>query len=262
MTDVPTSADLASIRTALSDIAARPLDADVQVEVGKVAKVVTRLETAGDSTANADLALLIVALQAEPPNLTLARELRYAIKMRTGTLSNTRTTWFMRLTGGSATAIIVIGLIAAFASWVIIGPILLWLFEDFQSRSLTFFPLNELTTVVIAALLGAVVSIMIRLRDLAEPEDFNPRLLLLSAYFKPFIGVIVAVFAYAALKSGIISSAFLTSATSPEMQNGIHWVISFICGFSERFAVGLVGKVEAQLDSGRSDDGKRGGDNS
>ena len=101
---------------------------------------------------------------------------------------------------------------------------------------------------VAAALLGAMVSIMIRLRDLAEPDDFNPRMLLLSAYFKSFIGVIIAIFVYAALKSGVISSSFLTSASTDHMQNGIYWVVSFICGFSERFANGLGGNAEKQLD--------------
>lgn len=218
------------------------------MEIAKVAKIVTRLETKADETANADLALIIGALQAETPNLILARELRYAIKMRTGAFSNARTTWFMRLTGGSPTAIIVTGLIASFVTWIVIGPVWLWLFESFENRSLTYFPLNELTTAVIAALLGAMVSIMVRLRDLAEPDDFNPRMLLLSASFKPFIGVIIAIFAYAALKSGIISSSFLTSASTDQMQNGIYWVVSFICGFSERFAIGLVGNVEKRLD--------------
>ena len=218
------------------------------MEIVKVAKIVTRLETKADETANADLALIIGAPQAETPSLILARELRYAIKMRTGAFSNARTTWFMRLTGGSPTAIIVTGLIASFVTWIVIGPVWLWLFESFENRSLTYFPLNELTTAVIAALLGAMVSIMIRLRDLAEPDDFNPRMLLLSASFKPFIGVIIAIFAYAALKSGIISSSFLTSASTDQMQNGIYWVVSFICGFSERFAIGLVDNVEKRLD--------------
>lgn len=218
------------------------------MEIAKVAKIVTRLETKADETANADLALIIGALQAETPSLILARELRYAIKMRTGAFSNARTTWFMRLTGGSPTAIIVTGLIASFVTWIVIGPVWLWLFESFENRSLTYFPLNELTTAVIAALLGAMVSIMVRLRDLAEPDDFNPRMLLLSASFKPFIGVIIAIFAYAALKSGIISSSFLTSASTDQMQNGIYWVVSFICGFSERFAIGLVDNVEKRLD--------------
>lgn len=218
------------------------------MEIAKVAKIVTRLETKADETANADLALIIGALQAETPSLILARELRYAIKMRMGAFSNARTTWFMRLTGGSPTAIIVTGLIASFVTWIVIGPVWLWLFESFENRSLTYFPLNELTTAVIAALLGAMVSIMVRLRDLAEPDDFNPRMLLLSASFKPFIGVIIAIFAYAALKSGIISSSFLTSASTDQMQNGIYWVVSFICGFSERFAIGLVDNVEKRLD--------------
>ena len=102
---------------------------------------------------------------------------------------------------------------------------------------------------------------MIRLRDLAEPDDFNPRMLLLSAYFKPFIGVIVAIFAYAALKSGIVSSTFLSGAKDAQMQNGIYWVVSFICGFSERFAIGLVGDIEKRLDvkSGESDNDKQDG---
>lgn len=204
--------------------------------------------------------MIVGALQATTPNLVLARDLRYAIKMRTGAFSNARTTWFMRLTGGSATAIIVTGLIASFVTWVVIGPVWMWLYEDFEGRSLTYFPLEELTTVVIAALLGAMVSIMIRLRDLAEPDEFNPRMLLLSAFFKPYIGVIVAIFAYAALKSGIISSTFLTGATSEQMQNGIYWVISFICGFSERFAIGLVGNVEKRLEVGTAETGAGGKD--
>lgn len=265
MSDAHPVPDFAAIRASLNNLAATALEPDVQVEVAKVAKIVTRLETKGDETANADLSLILSALQADTPNLTLARDLRYAIKMRTGAFSNARTTWFMRLTGGSATAIIVTGLIASFLTWIVIGPVWLWLFEDFERRSLTYFPLNELTTVVVAALLGAMVSIMIRLRDLAAPDDFNPRMLLLSAFFKPYIGVIVAIFAYAALKSGIISSAFLTSATSVEMQNGIYWVVSFICGFSERFAIGLVGDMEKRLKLGTADpdtggqDGKDGG---
>ena len=44
------------------------------MEIVKVAKIVTRLETKADETANADLALIIVALQAETRNLILARE--------------------------------------------------------------------------------------------------------------------------------------------------------------------------------------------
>ena len=262
MADVP-SPSLPAIRAMLATLSTRPLKPEVQIEIAKIAKIVTRLEEKADETANADLALAVSAMQADTPNLILARELRYAIKMRTGAFSNARTTWFMRLTGASATAIIVFGLISSFVTWVLIGPLWLWLFDQFEGRALTFFPLNELTTVVIAALLGAMVSIMIRLRDLAEPDDFNPRLLLLSAYFKPFIGVIVAIFVYAALKSGIISSSFLTGASTDQMQNGIHWVISFICGFSERFAIGLVGNIEKRLDAGSYDrdrdrDGDRG----
>jgi hypothetical protein len=107
------------------------------VEIAKVAKIVIRLETEADETANAALALIIVVLQAETPNLILARELSYAIKMRTDALSNARTTWFMRLTGGSPTTIIVTGLIASFITWVVIGPVWLWLFESFENRSLT-----------------------------------------------------------------------------------------------------------------------------
>ncbi len=248
MSGIQTAPGISEIRASLLALSGQALTPDVQIEIAKVAKIVSRLEAKADNTANADLALIIGALRADMPNLVLARELRFAIKMRTGAFSNSRTTWFMRLTGGSPTAIIVTGLIASFVTWVVIGPLWLWLFESFENRSLTYFPLNELTTVVIAALLGAMVSIMIRLRDLVEPDDFNPRMLLLSAYFKPFIGVIVAIFAYAALKSGIISSSFLSGAKDDQMQNGIYWVVSFICGFSERFAIGLVGDIEKRLD--------------
>ena len=139
MTEAGTPVDFATLRMSLETLARHTLVPEVQVEVAKIAKIVARLEANDNSSANADIALAMRALEADTPNLTLARELRYATKMRTGAFRNGRTAWFMRLTGGSATAVIVIGLISAFLSWVIIGPVLLWLFRNFENRSLTYF---------------------------------------------------------------------------------------------------------------------------
>jgi len=79
-------------------LAAKSADTDAQTELAKVSKILTRLELGRDQSAHADLELIVGALEADPPNLILARELRYAIKMRTG---------------GSATTIVVTGLMAA-----------------------------------------------------------------------------------------------------------------------------------------------------
>lgn len=96
---------------------------------------------------------------------------------------------------------------------------------------------------------------MLRLRGKTEPVEVTPGLLLLEAFFKPFIGVIIAVFAYAALQSGIISSSMIASGENPVMRNGAHWVIPFICGFSERFALGLIGNVESRIDVSKPGEG-------
>lgn len=238
------------IRSAIAVLAAKSVDADAQIELAKVAKIVSRLELSDDQTANADLELIVGALEADPPNLILARELRYAIKMRTGAFRSARTARFMRLTGGSATTIVVTGLMAAVLSWAVIGFGLLWWFDVPKLRSLTFFPLDELTTIVFAAVLGAVVSIMVRLRTVPEPDDFSPGGVFLSAYFKPFIGVIIAMFAYGAVKGGVISSTLIPTADDRVALNGFHWVLGFLCGFSERFALGLVSRVEGKISGG------------
>ena len=133
-----------------------------------------------------------------------------------------------------------------------------WWFETPKLKSLTFFPLNELTTIVFAAVLGAVVSIMVRLRSVPEPDDFSPGGVFLSAYFKPFIGVIIAMFAYGAVKGGVISSSLIPDASNPEKLNGFHWVLGFLCGFSERFALGLVSRVEGNLYAGKASERERG----
>lgn len=251
--------DLAQIRDALATHAQGNLEPDVQVEIAKVAKIVTRLEANGDSSANSDLVLIIRALDADEPNLLLARELRRAIKMRTGTFSTGFTTWFMRRTGGSPTSILVLGLAAAIVSWSLLGFALIHVFDTPGLKDLTFFPLDELTTIIFAAVLGAVVSIMIRLRNIPEPDEFGPGLIFLSAFFKPFIGVFIAMFAYGAVKSGLISSSLIPSSDDPVALNGFHWVLGFICGFSERFALGLVDRVENKLGGQDSDEPTRRG---
>jgi len=162
----------------------------------------------------------------------------------------------MRLTGGSATTIVVIGLMAAVLTWIALGFGLYWWFEIPKLRSLTFFPLDELTTIVFGAVLGAVVSIMVRLRTVPEPDDFSPGEVFLTAYFKPFIGVIIAMFAYGAVKGGVISSTLIPTADDCVALNGFHWVLGFLCGFSERFALGLVSRVEGKVGGGRTSSGK------
>lgn len=253
MSNVQTPLGLAEIREVLRVLAGQVQVPEVQTEVAKVAKIVSRLEANSDTSANADLTLIIAALQADAPNLILARELRYAVKMRTGTFRNPLTASFMRVSGGSPTAICLIGLVAATFFWGAITLVMLAVFEVDYLRGLMFFPLNELTSIMLAGFLGAVVSAMLSPRGTDALEDIPPGIVLVSSFLKPAIAVIVALFAYAALKSGLISSSVVPSGKDAISLNGFHWVLGFCCGFSERFALRLVDGVARKFGATRGD---------
>lgn len=126
-----TALDLAGWQAALLELSSAALSSDAQQEVAKISKVVARLDRKGLTGPNPELTMAVRAIQSDPPNLLLARELRYAVKMETGTFRNGHTAWFMKVTGGSPTAIMVVGLSASMIVWLVLDCVLLWAFNHF-----------------------------------------------------------------------------------------------------------------------------------
>jgi hypothetical protein len=123
--------------------------------------------------------------------------------------------------------------------------ILLYFFSD---RLQLFLDVTTFSVVSGAAFLGGIVSLLSRLEAFAALRLYNPNLVFLTAFFKPFIGVALTTVVYTLFDLGLIQfSGFDQDGTQADKQYLLVWIIGFICGFSERFARDIVGEVETRL---------------
>jgi uncharacterized membrane protein len=100
------------------------------------------------------------------------------------------------------------------------------------------------SAVASAAFLGGLVSILSRLKSFSRLGDFDHVFLFTNALFKPFIGVIFGLFAYAFWLSGLLplDPKLIANASAHQL-----WVVGFLAGFSERFTQDLISRGEGIL---------------
>ncbi len=100
------------------------------------------------------------------------------------------------------------------------------------------------SAVASAAFLGGLVSILSRLKSFSRLGDFDHVFLFANALFKPFVGVIFGLFAYAFWLSGLLP---LDQKLVGEVTVHQLWMVGFLAGFSERFAQDLISRGESIL---------------
>lgn len=98
--------------------------------------------------------------------------------------------------------------------------------------------------VLVGGSLGGVTSLLVRLHDFAvaarwSPES-DPRVLFFTGLLKPVVGLIFALFIWSAFSSGLVSLNLDNAATNPTL---LYFALSFIAGFSERFAPDLANRA-------------------
>lgn len=103
----------------------------------------------------------------------------------------------------------------------------------------TGFDRVELGLVALAGFIGASVSLAIKIKDYTKLKDLDTRVLRWTAFFKPLIGMMFALFVYMALNSGIVD---ITIAGTE--RTFFFVAVAFVAGFSERFAQDVISKVE------------------
>lgn len=189
------------------------------------------------------------ALSAQPPKLILAKSIRCQLQLdllkKHGAKLTRLIIW---LSGGSQTVMVVSAL---FAAALVYGAIV---------TGLSYLPINgkwlfsmEFGTSVFAAFLGGCISILLRLRDFSESYDVDPTFFFWTAFFKPLIGVVLAIFIYCVLYSGVIEASFLKipADVKPETKLYAFWfVVGFLAGFSERFASDVISRAETKFGNG------------
>jgi len=132
----------------------------------------------------------------------------------------------------------------SFVSWM--GGNVTWdkviknLYEDLRT--------SPFLIAAIFGMLGAVVSVLVRLSDFENAQRRSRQFLRMNGVVLPLVGVVFACVTYALLTSDLISFSF-------PVKNNISFciVLGFLSGFSERFTRGLLGSVEQSLMTTRSE---------
>jgi len=164
----------------------------------------------------------------------------------------------MHATGGSTSMAVALG---ALCTTIIGLPILSWLLSDptNAARSSYFILLHSKIVVgtAIPAFLGAIVSILARLQDFERSRNADLKLSFLTAFFKPYIGMVTGLFIVSALAIGIGQVGVDVTLVPPGQAAAAEWpghkvlyflyVVGFLSGFSERLAADFVGMAEQRL---------------
>jgi hypothetical protein len=186
----------------------------------------------------------VSALLSEQPELVFARALRVETEnellRHNGLVKRT----LIRLTDGSPLLTVCLGAfgalmlgLATHLAWYALqgfGPV----------KALVPFDPVQSSAVAGAAFLGGLVSILSRLKSFSRLGDFDHVFLFTNALFKPFIGVIFGLFAYAFWLSGLLplDPKLIANVTAHQL-----WVVGFLSGFSERFTQDLISRGEGIL---------------
>jgi hypothetical protein len=150
----------------------------------------------------------------------------------------------------SPAAVVVVGLIITFVLLTIV-PLL---GRGLDLSSVTIGALlninpSVLLLIGIVGALGSIASIMLRIRDrdfAAYTASSDPWPWLFFGLFKPVIGALFALFIFAVIKSGL-----LPVEVTDDTEGWLIIAVSFIAGFSERFAPNMLSSTEQVIGGGR-----------
>jgi hypothetical protein len=220
------------------------LDPAIQRELAVLTNLLPLLSKADESILNAQAQIAADALLAEEPNIDLAKavtkRLEERLKIRTGLFYST-------IRQGSPAVRVVLGL-GVLLYFVL--PLALAT-SQFLSKYDTVLGISirMLGLVAFGGALGSIVSIMVRLHQFSSIRTPDPAILFFTGLFKPIVGTAFALFIFVVLSSGL-----LPVAIAPEKAHYFFAALSFVAGFSERFAQDVVSRTELAVVSDRKPD--------
>ncbi|MEK6300672.1 MAG: hypothetical protein AABO41_08130 [Acidobacteriota bacterium] len=98
--------------------------------------------------------------------------------------------------------------------------------------------------VLVGGALGGITSLLVRLHDFAIiarwSAEADPKVLFFTGMLKPVVGTVLALFIWSAFSSGLLSLNLQIAATNSTL---LYFALSFLAGFSERFAPDLANRA-------------------
>jgi hypothetical protein len=215
---------------------------NVQKEIALFINLLPDLEKAGDAALlrSADMALRV--LLSDNPNVEFSQEIRKDIQYRTKWVNSRFKTVFY---SSSPVSSVVFGLVSlvVLLLFAIVLVTTVWGTSSYFSGNQVSLSVSTAIVAACVGALGSFVSIMVRLTDFAKVEAHTDRtVLFLTGFAKPLIGAAFAFFVYAIFNSGIFE---IKVGDGKELY--LFSALSFLAGFSERFARDILSRTEEAL---------------
>ncbi len=210
---------------------------EIQHEIGKIVNILPSLAQQNDPVLDAQARISVASLSSDPANIELAKMVTKRLEER---LKARNSPFFSAIRYGSPAIKVVLGL--AFLLYIVI-PLTLFSSTFLSKYEFIFgIKIEILGLVIFFGALGSIVSILVRLHQFSGLPIQDSSILFLTGLFKPIIGASFALFVYAIFNSGL-----LPIAVNPEKIKFFFVTLSFVAGFSERFAQDVVSKAEAAI---------------
>ena len=227
------------IATALATLnnADGALAPDIQRELAHLLALLPHVAASGDHLLLGPVRLALSSLLGSHPNLVFARNTRLHVAQRLGIYPSLR--WALMSSPIPAVRVMT-GLLIVVALEIPLVALTVGLLRaHFEHLNAPTLALDDFLLVGIVGAAGSVVSIMVRVDEFNRwPPD--PSILFFTGLFKPIIGFFFAIFVVLVLNSGIVQIGI-----AEERQVYFFLAISFIAGFSERFARDIATQTEA-----------------
>jgi len=213
------------------------LDKQLQIELGNLLGLFPRIAKSSDAILPRLAKIATAALLSESPNLGLAKKLREGIEKRLN-LESSLIRSAIRGKSPAVRVVLGLGVLLYFVIPALVVSSAWWKHFD------TIFGIETemLGLVAFSGALGSIVSIMVRLHQFEDASNANHAIQFFTGLFKPIVGSAFALFIFVVLSSGLIPVAIQT-----EKARYFFAALSFVAGFSERFAQDVVTKTETSV---------------
>jgi hypothetical protein len=141
------------------------------------------------------------------------------------------------------------GMLCGLVGVIALGALIPFVLTPFGEIDLASTSMRRFYACFVAGAIGAMVSVMTRMRDedrISLDYEVGELLIVLLGSFRPLLGAIFGVVAYFAIEGGVIG------LTAPTGHPAFFYyaLFAFLAGFSERFAHVILGKADLAVESG------------
>jgi hypothetical protein len=208
-------------------------DKDVQEQLARIVLLSIDVKAIGCDILAASLEIAADRLLQPNPEISIAKTIINSVEERLRVLSHP---WVGLRRGSSPAAKVVFGMTTFLLLLLAVAELSRRLF-DVKADPLDF---HTIPVICCVGALGSFVSIMVRINEFAKLARTDASVLLLTGFFKPWVGASFAFFLYL-----ILRSSGMSVVTEGDAQ-GFCFVLTaaFLAGFSERFAQDVASRAE------------------